>query len=899
MGSGIIGDVLSLVVYDGDLYTGGEFTSAGGVSANNTAKWNGSDWSAMGDGVNSDVYSLVVYDGDLYAGGIFTSAGGVSANYTAKWDGSDWSAIGSGMNNAVEALVVYDSDLYAGGYFTSAGGVSVNRTAKWDGSDWSAVGGGTSTIVHSLAVHDSDLYVGGEFDSAGGNSANKIARYSSRSGLATMNPNANFTGVNYVTFTATNVLGTAESNNVTLTITAVNDPPYLIKNIPTQYMVKNNNGTLNLSYYFVDVDGEDLNFTATALDNFTFHIDNNTGIVIIEPQEDYIGTNYTNITAIDESGTSKTVVVTLTVLVGNSTIMNSLIDGHYYNGSYGIIINDSTIVTSNITDSTILNSTIDTGNITNSTVSGSTLTNCIVINSHVVNYEASDCYIENSNIDLSVSGGLSTTGVSGITFSANSARIMDGSEVTSSNVDYSNITNSTVDYSNLTTCAIADAWVRKTNGTNCNVTGWTFHAGSLTYPNGTIAIPTQSLWFVLNYPPEVSFTSVSSGLNFNFISSVSDLNVDASAINDSLTYNWDFGDSITNTSNTTSLNHTYLSYGSYTVKLTVTDFYGEVANYSQTVSITAPGGGTSSSGGGGGGSSSCNDECIDGAKGCTTENGVVTCGNYDTDSCLEWGNELLCSENTECLGGFCQPKVCIPDWVCNGWTECEAGTQTRPCDDYNDCGIMSGRPATEKDCVMPPPVVEQPIRPPEPVLPPPAPIDEGFELFGVGPWELAIAVLMFTLVLTGSIAVMRTVGKRKSKAMEYTQLASLKTAIQRDIVRGVKETDIRNVLIEQGWADYLVNQALKEINDSMLREPVEKNIMQGFDEANLRDVFVNRGWPKEAVDDTIEDVNLSILQKAIGVNLNKGFKMSKIRKGLVGSGWPDQIVDRAIKEHKK
>ena len=59
---------------------------------------------------------------DVYAGGLFTTAGGRAANYTAKWDGSNWTALGSGMNSHVFALVVSGNDLYAGGSFTTAGG---------------------------------------------------------------------------------------------------------------------------------------------------------------------------------------------------------------------------------------------------------------------------------------------------------------------------------------------------------------------------------------------------------------------------------------------------------------------------------------------------------------------------------------------------------------------------------------------------------------------------------------------------------------------------------------------------------------------------------------------------------------------------------------------------------
>ena len=84
-----------------NLYAGGYFTTAGGVTANYIAKWNGSAWSALGSGMGGDpVYALAVSGTNLYAGGDFTTAGGVSANYIAKWDGSAWSALGSGMDDA-------------------------------------------------------------------------------------------------------------------------------------------------------------------------------------------------------------------------------------------------------------------------------------------------------------------------------------------------------------------------------------------------------------------------------------------------------------------------------------------------------------------------------------------------------------------------------------------------------------------------------------------------------------------------------------------------------------------------------------------------------------------------------------------------------------------------------
>jgi len=74
-------------------------------------------WSALGTGMNSNVDAFAIDSaGNLYAGGSFSTAGGVSANCIAKWDGTAWSALGTGVNNSVQALACDSAgNLYAGG----------------------------------------------------------------------------------------------------------------------------------------------------------------------------------------------------------------------------------------------------------------------------------------------------------------------------------------------------------------------------------------------------------------------------------------------------------------------------------------------------------------------------------------------------------------------------------------------------------------------------------------------------------------------------------------------------------------------------------------------------------------------------------------------------------------
>jgi len=183
------------------LYAGGILTSAGGVTVNGVARWDGTAWSALTGpsdaGVSGGVDDLVVFDdGDgpaLYAGGFFATAGGVLVNNIARWDGSAWSPLdgpsGVGLDGTAFDLAVFDDgdgpDLYTGGWFTQAGGVAANYIARWDGTGWSALtgpyGNGVDAPVNTLTVHDDGsgpaLYAGGIFQIAGGVPVSFVARW--------------------------------------------------------------------------------------------------------------------------------------------------------------------------------------------------------------------------------------------------------------------------------------------------------------------------------------------------------------------------------------------------------------------------------------------------------------------------------------------------------------------------------------------------------------------------------------------------------------------------------------------------------------------------------------------------------------------------------------------------
>lgn len=189
---GVNGNVNAIAYGNGLLYVGGSFTTAGGVSANRIAAYNGASWSTLGTGLGGTVSAILVDGTDVYVGGSFTTAGGNPASAIAKWNGTSWSSVGQGMFHtstaSVTALAKIGSYLYASGVFTNAGGSVVTRNiARWDGTQWEALGSGVGTEstpgasrASQLAVSGNDLFVGGIFQTAGVGESGYLARWNDR-----------------------------------------------------------------------------------------------------------------------------------------------------------------------------------------------------------------------------------------------------------------------------------------------------------------------------------------------------------------------------------------------------------------------------------------------------------------------------------------------------------------------------------------------------------------------------------------------------------------------------------------------------------------------------------------------------------------------------------------------
>ena len=191
--------VRSMIVFNNKLIVGGSFDNAGGNPVNNIASWDGTNWESLDNGISSGnsgfsliecnletrvsglVKAMAIFNNELYVGGVFNTASGVSANYIAKWNGSNWSSVGRGVRQSyyysqINSMAVYNNELYVTGDFDSAGTVAAKNIAKWNGTSWSAVDRGIKgSSGHSLLVFNNKLYVGGSFDSAGVVAAKNVA----------------------------------------------------------------------------------------------------------------------------------------------------------------------------------------------------------------------------------------------------------------------------------------------------------------------------------------------------------------------------------------------------------------------------------------------------------------------------------------------------------------------------------------------------------------------------------------------------------------------------------------------------------------------------------------------------------------------------------------------------
>ncbi len=88
---------------------------------------------------------------------------------------------------------------------------------------------------------------------------------------------------------------------------------------------------------------------------------------------------------------------------------------------------------------------------------------------------------------------------------------------------------------------------------------------------------------------------------------------------------------------------------------------------------------------------------------------IVNASGYSQDVALN-GNFLKVQDSSSVSGSVtipawdalilvnAPPPQCAPNWACTGWSSCSGGTQSRTCNDQNNCGTNEGRPPESQNC---------------------------------------------------------------------------------------------------------------------------------------------------------------------------------------------------------
>lgn len=160
----------------GGIWAGGQVNQFGAVRVNNVGHWTGSAWEPLGAGVAigtspgvAVVHAMVTFNGQLYVAGQFDHAGGLGANNIARWDGTSWHALGSGISGRVNALAVVGGKIYAAGAIDHAGGLVMGGVAVWNPTtlQWSTLPGRPSfnhgNIYALTSFGNRRLYIGGDY----------------------------------------------------------------------------------------------------------------------------------------------------------------------------------------------------------------------------------------------------------------------------------------------------------------------------------------------------------------------------------------------------------------------------------------------------------------------------------------------------------------------------------------------------------------------------------------------------------------------------------------------------------------------------------------------------------------------------------------------------------------
>jgi hypothetical protein len=153
-----------LLNYNGQLISGGRFSSINGATIYNIASWNGITWNSLGNGLNDCVWNLAEHNGQLFASGDFTASGTDTTVYRiAKWDGLSWSPIDTAHRfKFAGPMISFNGSLIIGNVWDTISGIQMKGIAVWDGTTFTSRGSNLLSCVNNFWTFNNELYLSGQ-----------------------------------------------------------------------------------------------------------------------------------------------------------------------------------------------------------------------------------------------------------------------------------------------------------------------------------------------------------------------------------------------------------------------------------------------------------------------------------------------------------------------------------------------------------------------------------------------------------------------------------------------------------------------------------------------------------------------------------------------------------------
>ena len=152
------GGINDMIVYKGDLYMGGLFIQDNHTKEHNIARWDGNKWKTVGGGVGNlsvgieSIEEMYVADGYLYVVGKFATAGGVPAQNIARWDGYEWCGCGPTLDSyTLTSITKFRDTLYIAGIFNYVDVDKRTHLAKFVGTNFADTCGSTAVGIKTIA----------------------------------------------------------------------------------------------------------------------------------------------------------------------------------------------------------------------------------------------------------------------------------------------------------------------------------------------------------------------------------------------------------------------------------------------------------------------------------------------------------------------------------------------------------------------------------------------------------------------------------------------------------------------------------------------------------------------------------------------------------------------------